>query len=564
MDTILTMNPGSTMLFIAAAVILAVGVIVYSRDTGKISNVFFFFLAVLLALWSFFIGFFEAARSDIILEGVSLLLIYLSAAGVSVILFFFSLALATEKISLSNLQRIGIFASYALIGAAILVPGFIIDGVGGRDGTAKEILFGEGFALYMIFIAFYLLMSVGVLVKRYRESAGVFKTELRNILLSAGGASIFAATTNLILPLFGSFYVFWSGPLIGMLAILLIGYHIIKYNFWSFKLAATELFAALIIITLLVEIFITTSVIDLITKVAITLLVVFSSIFLVRSVRNEVEAKEEVEKLLKDITFANDELLTLDKRKSEFLSIASHHLRDPLTAIKGYASMLIEGSFGELSSGVRESMQKIFESSKRLVTIIEDFLNIAQIEHGEMTYQMGTVDFKKLVADVVEELSPSASRAGLWLHVLADGGTADGASIVYADAGKLRQVITNLIDNSVKYTPKGGVRIMLETRTDSGGAGKILLSVADTGIGMGQATLEKIFNKFSRAEGASKVFTDGSGLGLYIAKEILKKHEGRIWAESQGLGKGSTFFVELPMHGTSVKAERGGASPAHM
>lgn len=546
MDTILTMNPGSTVLFIVAAVTLAVGVIVYVRDTSKTSNIFFLFLAVLLALWSFFIGFFEAAQHGI-WEGVSLLLIYLSAAGVSVILFFFSLALATEKISLSAIQRTAVLASYALLAVAILIPGFIIDGIGGsKDGVAKEILFGKGFAMYVIFITFYLLMSLGILIKRYRESAGVFKAELRNILLSAGGASILAATSNLILPLFGSFYIFWSGPLVGMFAILLIGYHIIKYNFWNMKLVATELFTTLIVLTLAVEIFLTNSILDFTVKVAITLLVIFSSIFLIRSVRNEVEAKEEVEKLLKDLAFANDELQTLDKRKSEFLSIASHHLRDPLTAIKGYASMLLEGSFGgQLSDGVKDAMQKIFESSKRLVTIIEDFLNITQIEQGEMAYNFTTIDFKKLVGEVIEELSPSASRSGLWLHFLADGVSGEGAT-VQADTGKVRQMVSNLVDNSIKYTPKGGVRVLL-AHTEHGGKSYLQLSITDTGIGMDANTQEKIFNKFSRAEGVSKLYTDGSGLGLYVAKEILKKHNGRIWAESQGLGKGSTFFIELPM-----------------
>jgi len=308
--------------------------------------------------------------------------------------------------------------------------------------------------------------------------------------------------------------------------------------------------------TLVIEILITTSVADFVTKLAITLLVAFSSIFLIRSVRNEVEAKEEVEKLLKDLAFANEELQTLDKRKSEFLSIASHHLRDPLTAIKGYASMLIEGSFGgQLSNGVKEAMQKIFESSKRLVTIIEDFLNITQIEQGEMAYSISSVDMKKLLGDVVEEMSPSASRAGLWLHFLADGVSGQGAT-VQADVGKVRQVITNLLDNSIKYTPKGGVRVML-AHTEHSGQGYVQLSVTDTGIGMDASTQEKIFNKFSRAEGVSKLYTDGSGLGLYVAKEILKRHNGRIWAESQGLGKGATFYIELPMGGIAPQEKAG-------
>ncbi|MBI5817276.1 MAG: hypothetical protein HZB09_02515 [Candidatus Yonathbacteria bacterium] len=541
----LVTNPGSTAIFIAGIVMLIAGFIVYARDRDKKSNLFFLLLSFSAALWSFTLGLFEIVQ-DAYVVNFLLILVYVTAAIIPLALLFFSLALATEKINLSRLKFIFVLTPFILISVGLLIPDFMLKNMDGFDGAARAISFGALFPLFIGYILAYLFLSLGILVKRYHESAGIFKVELRYILLSTLTAILLSLGANLILPNTGVFQYFWVGPTVILLMLLVIGFLIIKYNFWNMKLVATELFASLIIMTLVIEILITTSVADFITKVAITLLVAFSSIFLVRSVRNEVEAKEEVEKLLKDLAFANKELQTLDKRKSEFLSIASHHLRDLLTAIKGYASMLIEGSFGgQLSDGVKDAMQRIFESSKRLVTIIEDFLNITQIEQGEMAYNFTAVDFKKLVGEVIEELSPSASRSGLWLHFLADGVSGEGAT-VQADAGKVRQMVSNLVDNSIKYTPKGGVRVML-AHTEHGGKSYLQLSITDTGIGMDTSTQEKIFNKFSRAEGVSKLYTDGSGLGLYVAKEILKKHNGRIWAESQGLGKGSTFFVELPM-----------------
>src|SRR3989344_255389 len=517
-------NPAVTATFIAGIVMLIAGFIVYGRDKDKKSNLFFLLLSLSAALWSITLGLFEITQ-NIYAVNYLLVLVYITAATIPLALLFFSLALATEKINLSRFKLILIFTPFILIFIGLLIPDFMLKNMDGYDGVAKAIAFGKWFPLFIVYILTYLFLSLGILVKHYYESAGVFK-------------------------------YFWVGPVIIVFTLLVVGFLIIKYNFWNLKLVATELFAALIIMTLVIEILITTSVADFVTKLAITLLVAFSSIFLIRSVRNEVEAKEEVEKLLKDLAFANEELQTLDKRKSEFLSIASHHLRDPLTAIKGYASMLIEGSFGgQLSDGVKEAMQKIFESSKRLVTIIEDFLNITQIEQGEMAYNISSVDMKKLLGDVVEEMSPSASRAGLWLHFLADGVRGQGAT-VQADVGKVRQVITNLLDNSIKYTPKGGVRVML-AHTEHSGQGYVQLSVTDTGIGMDASTQEKIFNKFSRAEGVSKLYTDGSGLGLYVAKEILKHHNGRIWAESQGLGKGATFYIELPMGGIAPQEKAG-------
>ncbi len=546
-------NPGNTITFFAGIVMLITGFIVYARDRDKKSNLFFLLLSFSAALWSITLGLFEITQ-NIYTANLLLVLVYITAAIIPLALLFFSLALATEKINLSRLKFIFVFLPFILISTGLLIPDFMLKNMDGFDSSTKMIAFGKWFPLFIVYILAYLFLSLGILVKRYRESAGIFKVELRYIFLSTLSAISCSLAANLFLPNAGVFEFFWIGPTIIVLTLLVIGFLIIKYNFWNLKLVATELFASLIIMTLVVEILITTSVIDFITKLAITFLVAFSSIFLIRSVRNEVEAKEEVEKLLKDLALANDELQTLDKRKSEFLSIASHHLRDPLTAIKGYASMLIEGSFGgELSDGVKDAMQKIFESSKRLVIIIEDFLNITQIEQGEMAYSISLVNMKKLVGDVVEEMSPSASRAGLWFHFLSDGVSSEG-SIIEGDIGKLRQVITNLIDNSVKYTPKGGLRVML-AHTEHGGKSYLQLSVADTGIGMDVGTQEKIFNKFSRAEGVSKLYTDGSGLGLYIAKEILKKHNGRIWAESQGLGKGSTFYIELPAGTTTTQQE---------
>ncbi|KKT09158.1 MAG: Histidine kinase, partial [Candidatus Nomurabacteria bacterium GW2011_GWB1_43_20] len=237
-------------------------------------------------------------------------------------------------------------------------------------------------------------------------------------------------------------------------------------------------------------------------------------------------------------------LKVLDKKKSEFLSIASHHLRDPLTVIKGYSSMLLEGSFGEIPQSVKESIEKIYTSSGHLITMISDFMDISRIESGNMKYVFADVDVKKLVVDLADEMKQNADRSHLAFSVNVDDTTTVGGElfVTVGDAGKLRQVFSNLIDNSIKYTPKGNVSVLLKKSHDGK---KIIFNVFDTGIGMSENTLGKIFKKFSRADGVSKVYTEGTGLGLYVAAEIIKKHEGRIWAESEGEGHGSSFFVEL-------------------
>ena len=134
-----------------------------------------------------------------------------------------------------------------------------------------------------------------------------------------------------------------------------------------------------------------------------------------------------------------------------------------------------------------------------------------------------------------------SDRANLHLSVTVDDPEGSGYTTI-ADVVKIRQVFSNIIDNSIKYTPKGDVIVHL-SKTPKGEG--ILFCVSDTGIGMSSNTIEELFKKFSRAQGINKVYTEGTGLGLYVAKEIVEKHEGKIWAESKGEGLGSQFYVEL-------------------
>jgi signal transduction histidine kinase len=224
--------------------------------------------------------------------------------------------------------------------------------------------------------------------------------------------------------------------------------------------------------------------------------------------------------------------------KSEFLSLATHQIRGPLTAIKGYASLLIEGSYGKLPHAVTEAVEKIFHSSDSLALLVEDFLNISRIEQGRMKYDFVDTDMEALVREVAGELAPNVSRAKLQFGVSTDG---RGPYRAKVDIGKIRQVIANLLDNAIKYTPSGSISIGLEKTSE----GKIRIEVSDTGVGIDQVTLPTLFNKFTRAKDASKTNVSGTGLGLYVAKEMVKAHGGRIWAESAGKGHGSIFFVEL-------------------
>jgi signal transduction histidine kinase len=155
-----------------------------------------------------------------------------------------------------------------------------------------------------------------------------------------------------------------------------------------------------------------------------------------------------------------------------------------------------------------------------------------------MQYDFSTFDMRDLAVTVVTELRPNIERAKLSIDFDYD---MSGTYILNADQGKIKQVISNLVDNAIKYTPKGGIHLWLTHTSNE----KILLTISDTGVGIRPDVLPRLFEKFTRAPDASKTNIMGTGLGLYVAKKMIEAHHGRIWAESAGQGKGASFFIEL-------------------
>ena len=233
----------------------------------------------------------------------------------------------------------------------------------------------------------------------------------------------------------------------------------------------------------------------------------------------------------------NEKLKGLDKLKTEFLSLASHQLRSPLTAIKGYTSMLLEGDFGVITDKQKEAIDRVFQSSSHLAKIVEDLLNVSKIEQGGMKYEMAPFDLAKAANELATDLSVTASKKGLDLKFVSDG----HQHVVNGDMEKIRQVILNVIDNAIKYTEKGSITV---TVSKDAATGMEHVAVTDTGMGISPEEKDKLFQKFSRGAGG-KTNTGGSGLGLYLAKQISEAHGGSIAIDSPGVGLGSTFSILL-------------------
>jgi two-component system phosphate regulon sensor histidine kinase PhoR len=207
--------------------------------------------------------------------------------------------------------------------------------------------------------------------------------------------------------------------------------------------------------------------------------------------------------------------------------------------IKGYASTLIDGIVGGLNEKQSEIVNHIYASAQSLASMVEEFLNVSKIEQGGMKYSFESVDVAGLVASLADEMKRTAEDKHLAFSI---GGVTDGTCMIQADAVKLRQVFLNLIDNSIKYTQEGFVHVSLEKKIATK---EVVITISDSGIGISEETKKKLFTKFGRGEEV-RSHSGGSGLGLYLAQEVVKAHHGTIHVQSKGLHLGASFSVSLP------------------
>jgi signal transduction histidine kinase len=396
--------------------------------------------------------------------------------------------------------------------------------------------------LYFLY-SFVLLItfSIGffVLILKYlKEQSLLTKGQIKYVVAGGFATSLLGTIFDLILPILGNFSYLWLGPVATVFLVSAIYLAVLRYKLFDIKLIAVETISFAIVITILVRTLLSDG-IDLLFNFGLLIIVSIFSVFLVRGVIKDMKEREHIEQLSNDLFVANEQLRQMDRQKSDFVSIASHQLRTPLTAIKGYASLLLENSFGEIPDQVRGAVGKIFESSQRMVMIVENFLTVSRIERGKMFYKFEVLDLQKITKDMVNDMRPVADGYGLEIRFRED---TTKEHLVRADIMKLKQIVHNLLDESVRHTPKGFVEVSLSF---SQHADRILLSISDTGEGATPVKIKQMFERYEPDVHEGEIRKE-TGVELYIAREIVKAHRGKLWAESEGLGRGLTFFVELP------------------
>lgn len=404
---------------------------------------------------------------------------------------------------------------------------------------------GVGFYIYAVLMSvasLYMLIGLYRAYKKENDSRRRFQAAY--IFLGGVTIALLAIITEIILPQFGIVKLAAIPSIALLLFLVCTAYSIIRRDVVNLKITTAELTIFSLWSCMLVQICTLETFSDQVMGMLILAIGVTAGIRLRRSVVAEIEQQEELSRVAEELRLANREiaeangqLIKLSAQKSEFLSFATHQLRNPLSVIYGYIEKLSDNDAESLSKNQKDAVKSLRDTTKQLSKTITDFLNVSKIDQGGMQYEMNPFDLSMVVSGLVREMEVVAEGHGLDLSLKIDYHDAH----VRGDREKVRQALSNIVDNAIKYTPEGGIRIRVFRKNQHA----LCVEVRDTGIGIPPELKPALFEKFKSGIQA-KVAGSGSGLGLYLAKEIIEAHDGQIIAESAGEGKGATFYISLP------------------
>jgi len=527
------MNSLSIPPILSSLLFLLLGGFVYFQNRKSSINFTFLLICITTFWWQFSWFFLFNTQSQALAE-ILVKIGYIGIILLPVTFLHFSLAFLGK---IDKFNKTTLYLSYflaLLFEISLFTTNYFIDGYYKYFwGFYPKANFLHLF--FLLFIAILLIRVIYLLLVSLKKEPKISlrRSQIEYILI----AIIFYtfASSDFLINHGYEFYPLGFIPILFFLST--IGYAIVRYRLMNVKVILTELLVSVIAVVLFSQIFTSEANFDYIWKGALFLAFLILGYLLIRSVLDEIKRRLELEKLTLELKKAYAELEKLDKAKSEFISIASHQLRTPLTAIKGYISMMIEESYGKPPEKMRKPLENIYLSNERLIKLVNDLLSVSRIESGRIKIKLEKVSIDEIIVSLIEELKGLAREKDLYLKFEKPEKPLPEISV---DEERIRQVILNLIENAIRYTNKGSITISAK-KSDS----KIQISIKDTGEGISKEEIPYLFESFSRGSAGTRFWTEGAGLGLYVAKKFVEMHNGKIWAESPGRGKGSTFYIEL-------------------
>jgi signal transduction histidine kinase len=387
--------------------------------------------------------------------------------------------------------------------------------------------------IYIYFFEALAIFAIMDLFYRKFHSLAKGDSLRKQIAFLAPGVFLFLGlftATNIL----GDFFLIYNINLIGPVGMViffaLMTYMIVRFNIFNIRLLAAQALVAAIIVLVGSQLFFIRTVTNRILTTITLILSLFGGYLLIKSVKKEVRQREELARL-------NADLQTSIKQRQGLVHLVTHKVKGSFTRSKYIFAELLEGTFGPISAKVKDIAQKGLKSDNEGINTVDLVLQADNLQSGLVKYDLKTLNFKDIAAAAVTDKTEQARVKGL--KITTD--FKESAYNVSGDAIWLKEVVSNLIDNAIKYSPRGEIQINLEKKEN-----KILLSVKDSGIGLTEEDKKHLFKAGGRGKDSLIYNVDSTGYGLYTVKMIIEAHQGRVWAESAGRDKGSTFWLELP------------------
>ncbi|MEA2092766.1 MAG: ATP-binding protein [Patescibacteria group bacterium] len=510
---------------------ISIGIFVFKNNSQKNINAALGMMVIFMLVW---VDFAYIARL-ISFQNVELSLFFLKIAWFATPLLFTSLYFLIINLLKKNEEhkKINIIVLIAGILSAFMAGfnDFVVESIRFVD-SSMGINYGDGMIFFLALITFIMVATLYVFFKEYFKATSSLKLKLQYFLL---GITLFYSANlafNITLPLFFDIVRFyWMGDYSAIILLSFIAYAIIKKELFDIKVMLTSVFMILIATLLLLDVFFSVGNLWQITIKSIILIVFL--VFgwqLVKSIIREIDQRKKLEN-------AYDELRQLDHAKSEFMSIVSHQLRTPLSIIKGHLSMVDEGVYDKNPRKRKKVLRNVYKANERLINLVNDVLSASRIQSGKIEVVRRENNVVDIVGGVVERFENNAEEKGVKLKFKSP----KGPILANIDYSKIENSFLNLLDNAIKYTSEGVVEVSIKDEVDY-----FEIKIKDTGDGMTKQEINKLFKTFSRGSAGKRYWVQGSGLGLYIARQFAEMHGGKVWATSKGENQGSSFYIKIP------------------
>ncbi len=520
-------------ILLTAMLAFGLGMWVYFDRRTDARNVTLGAMLVAVSFWSFSFVLWRVSHDD--RQGLFWVrTVFFIGTLLPVLYYFFSYSLLHERLPRLLVQGLIFLPNLAFLwiayGSSLLVlPG----------STSSVPILGVGRTVFAVHFAITIIAALGLMLLAGRKNTGLDKSKLASVLVGTIIAfdSIFAVLFGAKLT--SSADAFWVGNVALMAGMFVIAISIIRSKLLvDLRMVSVEVFILLTLFVIIADIVVSQSIVDFTLRLAILIVLVFYGALTSRNMVREAHHLRELQALTDHVTAMNGRLLEADRTKTQFVSLASHQFRAPLGGMRSYLDMLYKGQFGQLNDKQQEIVQLNMGVCGQLLETIETFLNVTKIELGKLELYRSETSLPQLVQRVVEAVAPLADRKKLAIE-------ADVPQMlppVLCDSGKLYHVLMNLLDNAIKYSNQGAIKVVVRAED-----GRISMAVKDSGVGLSKEEQQKLFKGFARGLSGIELNKDGSGLGLFIVKNIVEAHGGSVFVDSAGKGQGSTFGFWIPL-----------------